>query len=74
MIPVICWKMKNTQTTTSARRTPGVQAAPLLPVPAFDPLHHLRGALNVVLAGISRAERAHALAPAPAAVPRQPAG
>jgi hypothetical protein len=26
LIPVICWKMKNTLTTISARRTPGVQA------------------------------------------------
>ena len=25
-MPVICWKMKNTDTTISARRTPGVQA------------------------------------------------
>lgn len=24
-MPVICWKMKNTQTTISARRTPAVQ-------------------------------------------------
>ncbi len=36
-MPVICWKMKNTQTTTRARRTPGVQfrrRCSLLPPPS----------------------------------------
>ena len=74
-MPVICWKMKNTQTTTRARRTPGSSSAALrLAVAALDLFDGLGGSLDVLVADVLDPEDAQGGAELIVlAVPQQPA-